>query len=88
MDLAAIAVYLILYPFNDNVTRMNKIMAIGLSVLAIGFIVSGVGTLSGSVWSFSNPFAKGGPYSYNVGIAGLIIVLAGIYIITTNKANE
>lgn len=67
---------------------MNKLMAIGLIVIATGFIVSGIGTLSGSEWSFSNPFAKGGPYSYTVGIAGLLIVLAGIYIITTNKSNE
>ena len=65
---------------------MNKIMVIGLIVLTSGFIVSGIGTFVGSSWSFSHPTSIGGPYASTVGIAGLIILMAGIYIITSEKA--
>lgn len=65
---------------------MNKIMVIGLIVLASGFIVAGIGTFVGSNWSLDHPTSSGGPYAYTVGIAGLVILMAGIYIITSNKA--
>jgi hypothetical protein len=66
---------------------MNKIMVIGFIVFASGFIVSGIGTSVGSNWSFSHPTTLPAPYAYSVGIAGLIILMAGIYIITSHKAS-
>ena len=65
---------------------MNKIMILGLITLVVGFIVTGIGTFVGSNWNLNNLMAEGGPYSHTVGIAGLIIVMAGIYIITSKKA--
>jgi hypothetical protein len=62
-------------------------MVIGFIVFASGFIVSGIGTFVGSHWSFSHPTSIGGPYTYTVGIAGLFILMAGIYIITSHKAS-
>ena len=61
-------------------------MILGLITLVAGFIVTGIGTFVGSNWNLNNLMAEGGPYSYTVGIAGLIIVMAGIYIITSKKA--
>lgn len=54
--------------------------------MLVGFIVSGIGTLVGSKWNFNNLMAEGGPHSHTIGPAGLIIVMADIYIITSNKA--
>ena len=65
---------------------MNKIKGVGVIVLALGFIVAGIGTFVGSDWSFNNMSGKAGPYAYTVGIAGLVVLLVGIYFITSEKA--
>ena len=65
---------------------MNKLMAIGLIILASGYIASALGKFVGSHWSFSHPTTLGGPYAYSVGITGVVILMAGIYIMTSNKA--
>lgn len=64
---------------------MNKLMAIGLIILASGFIASALGKFVGLHWSFSHPTTLGGPYAHSVGITG-VVFLWQAYIITSNKA--
>jgi hypothetical protein len=54
---------------------MNKLMAIGLIILASGYIASALGKFVGSHWSFSHPTTLGGPYAYSVGITGVVILM-------------
>ncbi len=53
--------------------------------MLVGFIVNGIGTLVGSNWNFNNLMAEGGPYSYTVGIIGLVMVVAGAYLLSYEK---
>lgn len=66
---------------------MNKIKTIGLIILIGGFLVSGFGSYVGAKcnYAFLFPACETGPYGYTVGIAGLVIVMAGIFLLTYVK---
>ena len=64
---------------------MNKIKILGLITIVVGFIVTGIGTFVGSNWNLNNLMAEGGPYWRTVGMVGLAIVTAGIYLLTYEK---
>lgn len=64
---------------------MNKIQILGLITIVAGFIVTGIGTFVGSDWNINNLMADGGPYALSVGFVGVIVVLAGFYLLSYEK---
>lgn len=50
---------------------------IDVSLVVLGFILAGIGSLFGARWNENFPFVEPGPYANTVGIAGAIIFVIG-----------
>jgi hypothetical protein len=59
---------------------MSKLRYIAIILSVAGFTIAGVGSLWDSSWD-QNFIAKGGPYAGSVGIVGLGVFFAGIYLL-------
>lgn len=63
---------------------MHKLAVLAIILCVGGFIVAGVGSYAGAKCNsvFLFPVCQSGPYAYTVGIAGVVILMVGIYILT------
>lgn len=60
---------------------MHKLAVLAIILLVGGFIVAGVGSYAGAKCNnaFLFPACESGPYAYTVGIAGVVILMVGVY---------
>lgn len=57
---------------------------VGIILVIAGFIVSGIGTYAGAKCPVTFPICQSGPYSYTIGILGVVIVVVGGYFVSYN----
>ena len=60
---------------------MHKFGVLALILLVGGFIVAGVGSYADAKCNnaFLFPACQSGPYAYTVGIAGVVIMMVGVF---------
>jgi hypothetical protein len=61
---------------------MGKKRYIGIIICVLGVIVAAIGSLWESYWNKVTLIAISGPYSSKVGIAGLAILMVGVFLLT------